>query len=609
METKKSVTSFNHAQMKEILNKARILGNSIDHGEVVVGYINALSSFSKVYGRNQKDEFLLNEFDKDEVLIEFLFEKVAVWNLNKFLATKEQHPEIPEISEILGTKFLRTKLSSHTIYDIYKFFYIPETVKVKIVEKLPENPWEAFPETRKMKRKFIVHVGGTNTGKTYSSIERLKEAKSGAYLGPLRLLALEIQEKLNEANVPCNLITGEERCLVAGANHVASTVEMANYNREYEVCVIDECQMMSDDARGGNWVDAIIGIKAKEVHVCVAPEGLKLLLAIIKDLGDEVELNEHERKVPLLFESLANNFNLKRNLKQGDALIVFSKNSALSLGEELKRNGITSSIVYGALPHSTRKAQIARFLSGESTVVIATDAIGMGLNLPIHRIIFMETEKFDGKEKRLLKDAEIKQIAGRAGRYLMYDEGIVSSTKDGGIISRAIKAVIRPNPWCYLNFPESLLDVDGDIVDIIKTWKSIDDKDKYIKQDIKRLIDMLMVVKNCISDEISKKLRYDFVTIAFDEDNRALMAKWIAYCREYIKMGNISYPEMPKENTLDVLETAYKMIDLYYSFIIKFNLECDDNKVKEDKERIAMQINDLIIAMVQTKKKLPKSKP
>ena len=167
-----------------------------------------------------------------------------------------------------------------------------------------------------MKRHFYLHVGETNTGKTYSSIERLMEADSGVYLAPLRLLALEIQDKLNSQNIPCSLLTGEEEDIITYAGHVSSTIEKLQLGTPYDVCVIDEAQMIADKQRGWAWTRAIIGVMSPEIHICMAPEAKDVIIKLIKDCNDTYEIVEHKRDTELIFED--EKFDLNKDVKPGD---------------------------------------------------------------------------------------------------------------------------------------------------------------------------------------------------------------------------------------------------------------------------------------------------
>ena len=174
-----------------------------------------------------------------------------------------------------------------------------------------------------MKRHFFLHLGPTNSGKTYEGVQRLHGAERGIYLGPLRLLAAEQFETLNLNDVPCSLVTGEEQLRVPGSRVQSSTVEMADLGAHYDVAVIDECQMIADRDRGGAWTAAILGLCAEEIHACASPDAEALLTRIIHDCGDELTIVRHARKTPLVVEKAG--FQFPASVQPGDALIVFSK--------------------------------------------------------------------------------------------------------------------------------------------------------------------------------------------------------------------------------------------------------------------------------------------
>ena len=222
-------------------------------------------------------------------------------------------------------------------------------------------------------------MGPTNSGKTHEALERLKECRHGAYFGPLRLLALEVYDKLNTEGLSCSMVTGEETLEVPGAVCQSCTVEMLNDHEYFDIVVVDECQMIADPYRGHNWTRAVLGLRAEEIHLCMAPEAEDIVVQMIKRCGDRYRVVRHKRNTRLTMEKKP--YNLKRDLKKGDALIVFSKKSVLALAAHLENEGIHCSVIYGSLPPATRREQVRRFLARETEVVVSTDAIGMGLNL------------------------------------------------------------------------------------------------------------------------------------------------------------------------------------------------------------------------------------
>lgn len=281
-----------------------------------------------------------------------------------------------------------------------------------------------FPLAHKMQRKATVILGPTNSGKTYKAVQLLKASKTGAYWGPLRLLALEIQERLTEEGIACSLLTGEERVQVPGAGHVSSTIEMMQSDVELETIVIDEVQMLADKDRGWAWTQAIVGCPAKNVVLVGSPDIWEVLKGLLKRLGMEYELIKCERLQPLHVEAEPCSV---EEAKPGDAFVVFSRKDVFFYQEMLAKRGLSTAIIYGALGPEVRRSEAQRFRSGEAKVLIATDAIGMGLNLPIARMVFTTMEKFDGLDVSPIPPALVKQIAGRAGRFGQFADGYVSA--------------------------------------------------------------------------------------------------------------------------------------------------------------------------------------
>ncbi|KAI8390268.1 P-loop containing nucleoside triphosphate hydrolase protein [Blakeslea trispora] len=311
-------------------------------------------------------------------------------------------------------------------------------------------PSEWFPDARQMKRKIILHVGPTNSGKTYRALKRLESAESGIYCGPLRLLAHEIFDKMNTKGIPCNLLTGEERREVAPyAPLTSSTVEMANLNRTMDVAVIDEIQMIGDADRGWAWTQALLGLQAKEIHLCGEASAVPLVKKICETLDEEVEVNEYTRLTPFEVDpnSLRNDLT---KIKKGDCVVSFSRNEIFTYKEKIEKlTGLRCAVAYGGLPPETRALQAKAFNDVESgfDVLIASDAVGMGLNLNIKRIIFTTVDKFDGKTFRRVSMPQMKQIAGRAGRFgTAYSDGEVTTLhpKDIQYLQECVEAPTIP---------------------------------------------------------------------------------------------------------------------------------------------------------------------
>jgi ATP-dependent RNA helicase SUPV3L1/SUV3 len=282
-------------------------------------------------------------------------------------------------------------------------------------------PHEWFPATRTTQRTIHAHVGPTNSGKTYNAIKALENSKRGVYAGPLRLLATEIFQRLNGKNHPCALLTGEEMRFPENTDQyfTSCTVEMTPLNIEYDVAVIDEIQMISDPERGMAWTSALLGVQAKEVHVCGEERTVGIIQAICDSIGDKCVVHRYERLSPLETSENAINGDYSK-LQKGDAIVAFSRLSLHALKRNIEREtGKRCAIVYGSLPPEVRVQQAALFNDPDNDYdfIVASDAIGMGLNLEIRRVIMESVTKFDGTQNRLLTIPEIKQIGGRAGRY------------------------------------------------------------------------------------------------------------------------------------------------------------------------------------------------
>ncbi|KAJ0117939.1 hypothetical protein J7T55_014389 [Diaporthe amygdali] len=282
-------------------------------------------------------------------------------------------------------------------------------------------PHEWFPATRTMQRKIHLHVGPTNSGKTYHALKALEEAKTGVYAGPLRLLAHEIYTRFQAKGKRCALITGEEQRIPEGdESYFAScTVEMTPLNQRVDVAVIDEIQMIGDEMRGWAWTQALLGIQAKELHLCGEERTVPLIQAICAKIGDEVVVHRYKRLSGLqpMQESLKGRF---ENLRKGDAVVSFSRVNLHTIKSGIEQaTGKKCAIVYGSLPPESRAQQAALFNDPDNDYdfIAASDAIGMGLNLEIKRVVFEAVTKHDGKKVRTLTIPELKQIGGRAGRY------------------------------------------------------------------------------------------------------------------------------------------------------------------------------------------------
>ncbi len=501
-----------------------------------------------------------------------------------------------EEQELVTAKFLgylreqgNYSICQKTLLNIIKQ-YTDVELKNEIIDMVPTRPETEFPRALEMSRKFVFHVGPTNCGKTYQALERLKEAEKGVYLGPLRLLALEVYEKMKDAGVPCTMLTGEECIYEEGSRITASTVEMLDLDQKYDIAVIDEAQMIGDSDRGHSWTRAILGIQADEIHVCMSPAAEDVVKHLISLCGDTCEIHRYERKTRLICEEEP--FSFPEDVREGDALIVFTKRMVLDIAGRLERQGIRVSVIYGSLPPEIRRRQIRIFAAGETRIVVSTDAIGMGLNLPVRRIVFIQTDKFDGKNTRRLKTSEILQIAGRAGRFGLYDTGYVNAVGQEGL-DYIREHFGREEPkvdHVSLGFPQVLLDMDDPLDAVMTIWKSVEIEEPFVKISIEEI---LFLYERAYRDrkEIDgfedKRMLYRMLTCSIDTRNRDVVALWLYYCKTYSADVSLHFPALMMCSDTGLLryETFYKLLDLYYQFSVRMGKEMDLKRLGQEREK------------------------
>ncbi len=442
-------------------------------------------------------------------------------------------------------------------------------LKATILEKIPERYADMFPLARSIRRKFIIHTGPTNSGKTYDAVHAMIRARKGIYLGPLRLMAYEQYENIRSLAGKCTLLTGEEEIREDGSLFTASTIEMLDTDIHYDCAIIDEAQMLGDRSRGGAWSKALYGLYADEIQVCTAPEALDLIIRIITDCGDDYSIVRHERFTPLIFENETFGSDL-RSAEAGDALIVFSRRDVHAVAAELQRMGRTVSIIYGALPYDVRHREARKFAEGETELLVATDAIGMGMNLPIRRIVFLQQFKFDGYTKRSLTTSEILQIAGRAGRKGLYATGYTAVSENKGRFLKKFRAVPAKVEKAYVSFPDILLTLECSLSETLERWKNIEVLEDLLKGDTDEQIFLARTAEKYLAD---KDLIYRLVFIPFDTHFSELTETWTDCVKSEAEgkhldlAGYLDNARYVSENgEIAELELEYKRMDLLYGY-------------------------------------------
>ena len=471
--------------------------------------------------------------------------------------------------------------------------HIPKLIGEAFEEAFPDNPKDEYIITRRMKRKIYIHLGDTNTGKTYNAVERLKIAKKGVYLSPLRILALENYDKLNNEGIVCDLMTGEEEIIKENSTHVSCTIEKVNLKQSYDIAVIDEIQMISDTQRGIAWSRALLGLRCNEIHICGAMNAKELLIKILEDCEDDYEIKEYHRNIPLIVETKNFSYN---DVQEGDAIVVFSKKRVLEIAQDYSNKNIKTSIIYGDLPPEVRKMQYEQFINKENKVLVTTDAIGMGVNLPIRRIIFMSIRKFDGEEVRELTSQEVKQIAGRAGRKGIYDVGYVAGVSDThNFISRKLEVKDDTIKQAVIGPSEAILTIKSlPLNEKLVLWKTRESKiDYYTKMDISEYLLILEKIKRY---KLKEEDQWDLLKVPFDVASDELMNKFLEYVDEVFvaKLNEITKPTCFTGN-LDDLEIYYQKINMYYSFSKIFNLKFDVDWVYSERLKVSEDINEILV--------------
>ena len=278
------------------------------------------------------------------------------------------------------------------------------------------------------KNKITAVLGPTNTGKTFLAIETMLSFDSGMMGFPLRLLAREVYDKVVKKIDPNKvaLITGEEKIIPANAKYYFCTVESMPVDKFLDFVGIDEIQMCSDHERGHIFTDRLLNLRGEKLTMFMGSNSMR---NIIEKLEEDIEYIDRKRLSKLTYSGHKKISRIERK----SAIIAFSAEEVYAIAELIRRQKGGAAIVMGSLSPKTRNSQVSLYQSGDVDFLVATDAIGMGINMDLNNVYFSNLKKFDGKKLRRLKLSEISQIAGRAGRYL--NDGSFGITGDCGEIS------------------------------------------------------------------------------------------------------------------------------------------------------------------------------
>ncbi len=464
---------------------------------------------------------------------------------------------------------------------------------------------------RKIPRKIIYHMGPTNSGKTYHAIEALTKARKGCYLAPLRLLAAELYDTMNTKGVKTTLLTGEEVIEVEDATHYSSTIEMAKLNEEFTCAVIDEIQMITDKQRGWAWTRALVNLHAYEVHVCGDGSVLDLIKQIVDLCGDELEVRNYERMTKLEVEdrpiSLA-------QLQKSDALIVFSRRNALKYKYDLEQLGFKVSIIYGMLSPEVRREQARKFDKGVTDVIVSTDAISMGMNLPIKRIVFTTLVKHIDSQEHPITMSEIKQIAGRAGRFQRFPIGKVTclqKVEEGlddiqaaldSTLDQQTQSMVGPDLDIFTKVNNALSSHNLPILrlsEFLRLFNTMTFTKPFYCVDLKEMIELAETVEDIDHNhELSSAEIFGFacapVNLGLLEHVQYyvwILKKFVV--NEIIKNEHINH----HSNEIDYLETTIKCVELFQWLARHFNnknFEFDEKDLLDNKLQAIDKLNTLL---------------
>jgi ATP-dependent RNA helicase SUPV3L1/SUV3 len=444
---------------------------------------------------------------------------------------------------------------------------------------------DTFEKARRLQRTVTLYAGPPNSGKTHAAFERLAQALDGAYLAPLRLLALEGRDRLIGRGVPCSLLTGEENQPADGARVVSSTIEMVSTNTPIDVAVIDEAQMIFDNSRGWAWTQAIVAVPAKEVIIICSAYAVAAIENLLGLCGERCTVRHFPRKqhVQLLPTPVAISA-----LGLGDAVVAFSRRDVLMLRDQIAANGHPVSVIYGALPPEVRRREAERFASGESHILVATDAIGMGLNLPIKRVLFSTLTKFDGVADRRLSESEVHQIAGRAGRYGMHDEGFVGVLKESEPTALRVlkellplapqaphnfKAPVAPNGW-HINTISARLNKNKlrEVLDVFMQQLKLDDA-HFAVAELEQMLELAAQL-DISAARLTLQERFIYAQAPVDTRTEGQVQEFLDWAHAHALTGRAGKPwfldAVDGHSRLDRMEQALRACTLWLWLDLRF---------------------------------------
>ena len=361
---------------------------------------------------------------------------------------------------------------------------------------------------------LVFLLGPTNTGKTHYAIEKMLTYSNGVIGLPLRLLAREVYDKVvsKVGKLKVALITGEEQVAPLTAKYFITTVEAMPTERSFDFLAVDEIQLCNDFERGHIFTDRLLYSRGDLETLFLGSETME---KIIKNIFSHSRIVKKQRRSTLSFIGKKGLLSLPKR----SAIIAFNSNDVYSIASKLKTVKGGAAVVMGSLSPQTRNSQVSMFEEETVDYIVATDAIGMGLNLSIKNISFSALNKFDGKENRILRNSEIGQIAGRAGRNST--DGNFSTTLNcRNMSAESIKSVENHNFESneFLFWRESKLDFST-VYNLIKSLEKKSNDPRLVKTHNKRdentlkYLSNINIIKKRLNNESNIRLLWDISLI------------------------------------------------------------------------------------------------
>jgi len=581
------------------------------------------------------DTFCRQSMVREEAKKKGISDKFFMSIYNSF---RMQCLDVTNLKPELRVLFSDIKKYNHSVDLLFQYFFahaqslyphLDSLDDMKLISDLTQ-PHNWYPEARSIHRKIVFHAGPTNSGKTYSALKKFKAADTGVYCGPLRLLASEIFKRTNAEGIPCDLATGEDRQFAVSnmepAKHLSSTVEMLSLDLRTDVAIIDEIQMLRDDQRGWAWTRALLGVAAEEVHLCGEYAAIDICRKLLDPIGEHLQVKTYERKTPYTISTHA--LGSLRNIDDGDCVVCFSRNDLIYVAKQLEKLHVPCAIVYGALPPETKLNQAAKFNDPNDrvNVLVATDAIGMGLNLNIKRMIFNSITR--SPDNQLIQNFHALQIAGRAGRFgSAYEEGVVTTMRheDLGVLTDILhqpveeikEAGISPTYEQLEMFSNYIPNASFvDLLDIFVQFCST--SDEFFLCSIEQIRGLALAID---SYELPLKVRYTFCTVPVKPEWKRCIT-WFRKMAKRYSTGQpltedwfsqaISWP--PEAPTVPagimILEETFDMLNAYLWLGYRYpEMFPDMEAVKRMSKEVTNLINDAVLLIARIDQKEVSTNP